>query len=657
MGIASDIAIVMVAALIGGLIAQQLRQPLVIGYILAGVLVGPYTGGVTVSGVHEIELLAEIGVALLLFALGLEFSLKELKPVRNVALIGTPIQMALTMALGFSVGRWLLGFEWITAVWLGALLAPSSTMITLKTLMSQGRMGTLSSRVMIGMLIVQDLAIIPLMIVLPQLSNPDVSWGLLGWAAVKAILFLSLMLLLGTRLLPRLLAYIANWNSREFFLISITAIGLGIGYATYLIGLSFAFGAFIAGLVLSESDYGHQALGDIIPLRDLFSLLFFASVGMLLDPSFLIANVGIILLLVLLASLGKSLIFGGLSRLFGYGNVVPMAVGLGLFQVGEFSFVLARVGLSGAHISNDLYALILTTAIITMVLTPLISGFTAPIYARLQRRRRGREPLQTVNLPRSGLHDHIVIAGGGRVGEHIARVLQRLSLSFVLIELDHGRVESLKEAGYPVIFGDAALPEVLDAAQIREARLLLITVPALINTQSIVDEVRAIHPTLHMVARAESIEQMRTLHEHGVYEVVQPHFEASLEMTRQALLHLDVPGTEIRKYADAVRRELYAPLYQRVDDAQILERLHGALHLAELNWTTLTPDSPVVGHALDELHLRQETGVSVVAFTRNGELHFNPAPDHRFLEGDKVGVIGNSAQIEAFRRLARAPSE
>lgn len=285
MGIAADIVIIMVAALIGALIAQRLKQPLILGYILAGIFISPHTGGIVVSDIHQVELLAEIGVALLLFALGLEFSLSELKPVRNIALIGTPLQMALTIGFGYLLGR-LMGWEAVPSLWLGALISLSSTMVILKTLANQGWMGTLSSRVMIGMLIIQDLAIVPLMIMLPQLSNPAAGIPLLGMAVVKSVLFLLAMIFMGTKLLPIILARVAAWNSRELFLLAITAIGLGIGYATYLAGLSFAFGAFVAGMVLSESDYGHQALSEIVPLRDIFGLLFFTSVGMLLDPSF-----------------------------------------------------------------------------------------------------------------------------------------------------------------------------------------------------------------------------------------------------------------------------------------------------------------------------------------------------------------------------------
>lgn len=264
MGIAGDIIILVMAAFVGGLAAQRLKQPLILGYILAGVAVGPYTGGVTVSDIHEIEMLAEIGIALLLFALGLEFSFKELKPVRNIALIGTPIQIILSITLGIGIGL-AFGWPWMQSLWLGALISLSSTMVLLKTLENQGRIGTLSSRVMIGMLIVQDLAVVPMMIILPQLNDPAAGLPLLGMAAVKAVSFLLVMILLGTRLLPWVMKRIASWNSRELFLLATVAMGLGIGYGTYLFGLSFAFGAFVAGMLLSESEYGYQALSDIIP--------------------------------------------------------------------------------------------------------------------------------------------------------------------------------------------------------------------------------------------------------------------------------------------------------------------------------------------------------------------------------------------------------
>jgi len=650
MGIAADIVIIVVAALIGGLIAQKFRQPLILGYILAGVLVGPHTGGITVANIHDIELLAEIGVALLLFALGLEFSLKELKPVRKVALIGTPIQILLTLALGYAIGRFF-GWERDAALWFGGLISLSSTMVVLKTLMNQGILGTLSSRVMIGMLIVQDLAIVPMMIILPQLKDPRGGLPILGIAAVKAAIFLALMIFIGTRLIPWTMKRIAGWNSRELFTLAITAMGLGIGYGTYLFGLSFAFGAFVAGMILSESDYGHQALSDIIPLRDVFGLLFFTSVGMLLDPAFLLTNLWQVLSIVALVIVGKGVIFAGVTRAFGYVNVVPLAAGLGLFQVGEFSFVLARVGVATDSISQDLYSLTLTVAVVTMLLTPLLSSLTAPLYT-LRKSRFKHEPLETINIPQQGLRNHIVLAGGGRVGRYLSNVLKRLDIPFVIIEFDHRRVDQAKADGFPIVFGDASHAVVLEAAGIDLAKLLLITTPFAVTSSAIASQAHHINPTLRIIARASSVEEMQILHEEGVYQVVQPEFEASLEFTRLALLYLDIPISKIQWFTDAVRRELYSPLYQGDLGYQALSQLQDATRLLELSWVTLPSQSPLVGQTIKKLEIRSRTGASIVGVLRKGEMHTNPSPGFHFSGNDLVGVMGKPNELTAFQDLA-----
>ncbi len=650
MGIAADIAIIVVAGLVGGLIAQRLKQPLLLGYILAGIMVGPFTLGPTVSGVRDIELLAEIGVALLLFAIGLEFSFKELQPVRHVALIGAPLQVVLTLGLGYGIGR-LVGWDWFASIWFGGMIVVSSSMVIVKTLMSQGRMGTLSSRVIIGMTIMQDLAVVPLMIILPELNKPGAGLSVLGVAAVKAAIFLVLMVGLGTRLLPQLLAMIAKWNSRELFLVAITAIGLGVGYVTYLFGLSFAFGAFIAGIVLSESDYGYQALSDVIPLRDIFGLLFFVSVGMLIDPNFIFQNWPTLLLLVVLVSLGKGLIFGAITYAFGYRNIVPLAAALTLFQASEFSFVLARVGVATNSIDDTLYAYGLTVAVMTMLITPFISGLSPRLYA-IQQRRRKREPVQTINLPESGLQGHIVIAGGDQVGQYVARLLKRLNFEFVLIELDYRRVEAAKEAGLPVIYGDPTQAVVLEAAQVQDARLVLVTTPTTQVTRTIATQVRGLNSDVHIVARANSVEEIRALATHDIYETVQPEFEASLEMTRQALLHFDMPATEIQQFADSIRQLLYAPLYDKHGSYQAVAQLQHAARLLPVNWMALSADSPLIGQTIESAEIRAKTGASIVAILlTDGKLITNPERIYRFTVGDMVAVMGSVEQIAAFNEL------
>lgn len=651
MGIAADIAIIIVAALVGGLIAQRLRQPLILGYIVAGVMVGPSSGLIAVSDPHDIELLAEIGVGLLLFALGIEFSFKELAPVRRIAVLGTPIQMALCILVGLGIGT-IFDWDWYTSLWFGSMIALSSTMVVLKTLMSQGRMGTLSSRVMIGMLIVQDLAIVPLMIILPELGNLEAGLPAVGWAIVRATLFLVVMIYGGTRLIPILMAYIARWNSRELFLLCVTAIGLGVGYATYLFGLSFAFGAFVAGMVLSESDHSYQALSDIIPLRDIFALIFFVSVGMLLEIDFLIANWQMVLTIVLIVALAKALIFGGISLGFGYRNVMPLALGIGMFQVGEFSFVLARTGIQSNAIEPELYSLILSVAFVTMIVTPIAASAVGPIYS-LRKKWFKHETLQTINLPEEGLHNHVIIAGAGRVGQYLSRTLQRLDLNYVAIELDQKRVDQCKELGIPVIYGDASQEIVMEAAQIETARLMLITTPTLEITRTVVNVVRRLRPDLHIVARVESIEEMERLHELGVYEVVQPEFEAGMELTRQALLHLNISAQEIQRFTDGVRQDLYGPLYHVHGDYDVVAKMQNAQRLMELEWLRVPDPSPMVGHSIQQLNVRSRTGASIVAVLNQGDLFANPEPDYVFQQGDYVAILGNHTQRDNFTEVMR----
>ena len=647
MGIAADIVIIIVAGLVGALIAHRLKQPLMLGYILAGVLVGPFTGGVTVGDIHEIEKLAEIGVALLLFALGLEFSLKELRPVRGIALIGTPLQIILTTIIGYSIGRWL-GWPLLPAIWLGALISFSSTMVILKTLMNQGVMGTLSSRVMIGVLIVQDLAVVPMMIMLPKLGNPEAGLPALGLAAVKAAVFLTLMLYLGTRWLPRLLAMIARWESRELFLLSITAIGLGVGYATYLFGLSFAFGAFIAGIVLSESDYGHQALSDIIPLRDLFGLLFFTSVGMLLNPQFFLEYWESVLGLVILAGLGKGVIMAVLAWLFGYRNIIPLAVGFGMFQIGEFSFLLAQEGYASGALDAAQHGLVLSATVFSMVLTPLISGMTKPLYVLMQRSSKNNT-VETINLPQQALSEHVVVVGGGRVGQHVARVLCQLEVPFVVLEVNHRRFEECKAAGFPTIYGDASQDMVLSAARIQHAGQMLVTAPGVAQAIQIVQRVRQLHPEMHIVVRAEGKEQMHALYGLGVYMVILPELEAGLEIARQTLLHLKMPVTLIQQYTDAIRRELYQPLVEQSEGDLDFALLKHARNLLELSWERLSPDNPMVNCSLRELGIRQRLGVSIVGVIRKGKFLPNPDANFLFKENDLVAAIGNVEQLQSYK--------
>lgn len=649
MGIAGDIALIMIAAFVGGIIARRLGLPLILGYILAGVVVGPNTGGPTVGDAHEIELLAEIGVALLLFTIGLDFPLSALAPVKKIALIGTPIQMLLTIGLGYGIAG-LLGLGWYEAIWFGALLSISSTAVVLKTLQEQEVLGTLSSRVIIGMLVVQDLAVVPLLILLPELGNVGEGLAELGAAALEATLFITAMALFGTRVFPWLMGRVARLNSRELFLISVVATGLGVGYGTYIFGLSFAFGAFVAGIVLSQSDYSHQALADIGPLRDVFAMLFFVSVGMLMDPAFLLASAPVVLAVVLAVFLGKGLIFAGLARAFGYVNIVPFAVGLGLFQVGEFSFLLARSGRSEDVLSASTYSIALTTAVVTMALTPFAARAAGPLYARW-RERFPAPPPATVDLPGEELSDHVVIVGFGRVGGFVARMLQRLEQPFVVVDVDPGKVDAAREEGIPLVYGDATADPVLEAARIKQARMVVLTVPDAVGTRLVVERAKALNQDARVVARSSGEEQLEDLGRLGVYEAVQPEFEAGLELGRQALVNLGFGAADVQRFSDGVRRELYAPMSSAARDDDGLARLRRASNMIESEWVEVPENCALAGRAIGELGVRSKTGASIVALVRGEEVVTNPGPDLTLEPGDTVSVVGTAEQRAGFLAL------
>lgn len=555
MELVADLTLVLAAALVGGLVAQRLRQPLIVGYIVAGVAVGPFTGGVTVSHVEGIEQLAELGVALLLFSLGLEVSFRELTPVRAVAIGGASIQLVVSIAFGVVLAH-ALGWAYQPAIWFGAVISLSSTMVALKTLHSQGRLGTLSSRVMLGMLVVQDLAVVPMMIVLPELSNPAGGVTRVLLATARAFLLLGVTVLVATKVVPRLMAAVARWNSRELFVLATTTVALGVGYAAYSFGLSLALGAFIAGLVINESEYAHQALSDVTPLRDLFGMMFFVSVGMLLDPALVWAHLGTLIVVVAAVIAGKAAIFAVIALAFGYRRVVPLAVGLTLFQVGEFAFVLARTGVASGSIPNELYALMLNTAVATMALTPAISGATPWIYERVARQRM-REPLQALNIPDAGLADHVIVAGGGRVGRTVADALAELRLPCVVIELDDRRVQEVRGVGLPVIYGDASQEVVLEAANLPRARILIVTVPTYSDVRAIVTTARHLRRDTPIIARADGPEAVRDLYALGIDEVTAPEVEGAIAMTRAALVHLGARTDDNVDVANMIRRQRY----------------------------------------------------------------------------------------------------
>lgn len=556
LGIAADFVLIVVAGLLGGIFARLLRLPLLVGYVVAGVFVGPHTGGPTVGDLRDVELLAEIGVALLLFSLGLEISIRDMALVRRIAVLGGPLQILATGALAAVGAVALLGMPATEAAWFGAMVSVSSTMVVLKTLSGAGVTNTLASRVMIGLLVMQDLAVIPMLVILPALGAPEGLAGKLAKAIGIAAAFLTAVLLLGTRLLPGLLRRVLAWGSRELFLVGVVAISVGVGYATHAVGLSFALGAFVAGLMLSESEFSHQALSDVVPLRDIFGLLFFVSVGMLFDPSYLLAHpVEIIATLVAIVT-GKAVLIGMLTRAFGYGNLAPWIVGLGLSQIGEFSFVLARTGLSLGMVSKPSYDLVLSCTVLTMAFSPVVARLAVPLGRAWRQWRPSPQPAVPMQIPRTELRDHVIVAGYGRTGRAAARALKSAGISTIIVESNHAAIEDIRAAGFPVIWGDITRDEILLAAGADRARLMLVTVPDRNTVHLAIARAKHLNPRLALIARALREHHVRELQKMGV-TAVQPEFEGGVEMVRQALNLCCHDPASSAAITSALRQDLY----------------------------------------------------------------------------------------------------
>jgi CPA2 family monovalent cation:H+ antiporter-2 len=372
---------------------------------------------------------------------------------------------------------------------------------------------------------------------------------------------------------------------------------------------------------------------------------------MLLEPHFLLANIGGVMQLVLLIAIGKGLLMAGIVRSFGYANVVPLAVGLGMFQIGEFSFVLGQVGYAGGFLDGVQHSYILSATIISMLVTPLASGLTATLYG-FKRRLLKTDTLETVNLPKEGLHNHIVIAGGGRVGQHIAQVLKQLEVPFVIIEMSHRLIDDCKTCGYPAIYGDASQEYILEVANLQEAQQLLITIPHITATESIVCYVHRNYPDLNIVVRAEGVEQMKALYDDGVYMVIMPELEAGLEIARQALLNLNIPIPVIQRYTDSARRDLYHANMQDKEGNREIRLLKNARELLELTWERLGEESLLIGKSLRELEIRQTIGVSIVGVLRDGQFTSNPSADFVFQIDDLIAVIGSLSQRAAMKEMS-----
>jgi CPA2 family monovalent cation:H+ antiporter-2 len=561
-----EFGLALIAALLGGLAARALRLPVLLGYLAAGLIVGPHTPGLTVDQA-TVQQVADLGVALLMFAVGVHFSLESLGAVRRTALIAGAAQIGGTILLGIPVGL-LLGWGVYGGVFLGCALALSSTAVMIRILEERGELGTTHGSILLGILIMQDLSLIVMVALLPSLA--DLRGGAggalagIGLALLKAGGFVGAALLLASRGVPALLGRVARTGSPELFLLTVVCLCFTAGVLAEWAGLGLALGTFLAGLVVSGSPFAHEVFARVQPLRDVFASLFFVSVGMLLEPAFLLRHWPAVLLVVCVILLGKALLTATAVWALGWHGRTAVLVGLGLAQIGEFSFVLASVGSGRGLIPGEVSGVILSAALITLLLTPFVYGGADRLYRRLSAvpvlaRRLNRTPgdgegeASVLTPDVTGSAPHLIILGCGRVGRYVSDALRAKKVPHIAVDYDVASSERLREQGVPVVFGDASSEVVLEQTAPREARLAIVALPDAAVTQMAVRGLKRLAPDLPVVVRVHRGVDIPRLRAAGADAVIHAEFEAGVEMIRQALDRLEMPDVEVDAYIEQVR--------------------------------------------------------------------------------------------------------
>jgi CPA2 family monovalent cation:H+ antiporter-2 len=630
-----DLAYVFVAAVLGGSLARLVRQPLILGYVLGGLLISPVTPGPAVSDIHTFELFAEIGVVLLMFSLGIEFSLKDLMGVKWIALVGGPIGIVLSTVMGLVVGS-LLGWSPVAGAVIGMVVSPASTMVLARLLLDRGELHSRHGRIMIGITLVEDLAAVVLMILIPALGELQgdrvlaVAKALLTAAAILAPFFY-----LAARILPQVLARVARTRSEELLLLVTLAVGLGAAAVTQAVGLSLALGAFLAGLLINQSDYAHEMLARMLSLRDAFVALFFVTVGALIDLRVVVDNIGLLGVLVGLVVVGQWLIWTVVCLLFRQPLSTALLVGVGLAQIGEFSFILVQVARQAGHVGADVYSATLTASLVTILinaaLVRLVPRWIGP--ARLDERRGPALGLPSVGV----LEGHVVLCGFGRVGSAIGEALETFNVPYIAIETDPDIVKSLRARKVPAVFGDAAQRVILAAAQANHAALVILAIPENERARQAVRRIRAFNPTVQILARVHDLAWRARLLEAGAAEVIQPEEEAASTLIRHALERLSLPREQVLAYLNRYRRT--------TERVRTEESATGLPLLREVSLR----GGHLVGQSLGEARMRERFGVTVVGVTHaTGEMVADPTAETVLRAGDRLRLFGLPHQIDAL---------
>ena len=647
-----DILVIFSLAIGVLLICQRANLPTVVGFLFTGIFAGPYGFGF-ISAIEEVEILAEIGVMLLLFTIGVEFSLKEFMRMKRSVVLGGSLQVLLTFLVSFAIST-RLGRPFNESVFIGFFISLSSTAIVLKILQEKAEFDSPHGRMALAVLIFQDIAVVPMILFTPLLAGEGGHLGKsLGILVLKGVGVIALVAASARWIVPGLLYQIARSRSRELFLLSVLVMCFGVAWLTYLAGLSLALGAFLAGLIISESEYGYHALGNIVPFRDVFTSLFFVSIGMLLDLDLLIKHPDQVGLISAAVIISKTAIAALAVLFLGFPLRTAIIVGLTLCQVGEFSFILAKVGVDSGLLVGDTFQLFLAVAVITMGVTPFIMAL-APRVASSTLRLPLPRKLKTGFSSKSEsvsehqaheLEDHLIIVGYGLSGRNVATAAKTAKIPYVIIDMNPETVRSEKKAGEPMIYGDATHEAVLEHVGIESARVMVVAISDPTATRGITSFARRLNPKIHIIARTRFFTETAALLKLGANEVIAEEYETSVEIFARVMAKYLVPKEDIDLFTAETRKSGYEMFRKQVRDPASLADLKVNFPDMEISSIRVHKKAPVVGRSLAELQLRTKYGVNLLAIRRGSQILLNPDAQTQIIGDDILILLGTPSSL------------
>ena len=609
-----------------------------------------------VTAVEQVEIIAEVGVILLLFVIGMELSIKQLMAIKKTVFIGGFLQVALTAGVAGAI-YYFYGFPWNQAVFVGFLFSLSSTAIVLKVFQDRGEIASPHGRNALGILIFQDIIVVPMMLVTPFLageSDPE-SGGILS-LLIKSALVVVITIVSARYVVPKLMYLIAKTKSKELFLITTITICFAVAFLTSEAGLSLALGAFLAGLIISESEYSHQATSIILPFRELFTSFFFISVGMLLNLGFFVAHAGIIMLIVLVVFLVKSSIASLAVAVLKYPPRTVFITGLSLFQVGEFAFILSKVGIEYELLDDETNQYFLAVSIVSMLLTPFVIMFSDKITSWfldskvgniIQRKTAKSNGSEAIDV--EDLKNHLVIIGYGVNGSNLAKAAMYSNIPFVAVELNADTVRKEKLKGIPIIYGDATQDHILEALHLHRARAVVVAISDKVATKTIINNIRDISQSIYLLVRTRYVAEINEIKAMGADEVIPEEFETSVEIFSRILHNFLIPVDDIEAFIDKVRSDNY-DLFQ---GSEKLPKTLKPTKIPDFKVTCLRVNrdsGKLIGKSLQEADIRNTYGVNVIAISRNDEMILNVTSSERLLQNDLIYVQGNQQQIDLFQK-------